>query len=161
VLAPVIDELRALSRFGVVPAWNVVADSVLSTAMFVPLFGGGDERAGRAVGEALLDALVSHGARIRTRGTCTLVRGLSVPVRGSCCFHYKTVPPAEAAGDDFCTTCPLLDAGIRARRLEAFLDEDVLPSRYRQRHRCGDPTAGNAGRNQDRRTAVDSDRPIG
>lgn len=129
ILAPAIDELRALSRFGVVPAWNVVADSVLSTATFVPLYSGDDQRAGRALGEALLDALVSHGARIRTRGTCTSVRGLSVPVRGSCCFHYKTGPAVEAAGDGFCTTCPLLDAGIRSRRFGAFLDEDVLPRR--------------------------------
>lgn len=130
VLGPVIDELRALSRFGVVPAWNVVADSVLSTATFVPLFASADERAGRAVGEALLDALVSHGARIGTRGTCTTVRKLSFPVRGSCCFHYRTAPKVEAVGDEFCTTCPLLDARIRSRRFEAFLDEYVLPRRH-------------------------------
>jgi hypothetical protein len=129
ILGPVIDELRALSRFGVVPAWNVVADSVLSTATFVPLFAGGDERAGRVLGEALLDALVRYGARIRTRGTCTSARGLRLPVRGSCCFHYRTDPQVKTHDDAFCTTCPLLDPTVRSRRFQAFLDEEILPRR--------------------------------
>lgn len=133
VLAPVIEQVRELSRFGVVPAWNVAADSVLGMSTFVPLYLGTDERAGRRTGEALLDALVAHGARIRTRGTCEPVlrerAEYLLPVRGSCCFHYKTEPEIEQPGDEYCTTCPLLDAGLRHRRFGNLLDEYVLPAR--------------------------------
>ncbi len=132
-LAPVIDQVHAASRLGIVPAWNVVADSVLNTATLVPLYLGRDEQAGRAVGEALLDALVAHGARIRTRGTCvTVARDTGVyrlPVRGSCCFYYKIRPDIDQPGDEYCTTCPLLDGPARARRLTLLLDEYVLPRR--------------------------------
>ncbi|MGH3822793.1 MAG: (2Fe-2S)-binding protein [Pseudonocardiaceae bacterium] len=132
-LTPVIDQVSAASRFGIVPAWNVVADSVLSTAMLVPLYLGGDELAGRAIGVALLDALVAHGARIRTRGTCQTVTRepdmYRLPVRGSCCFFYKTGPDVDQPGDEYCTTCPLLDDTTRTRRFRALLDGYVPPRR--------------------------------
>ncbi|MGI9004175.1 MAG: hypothetical protein ACR2GH_21430 [Pseudonocardia sp.] len=130
-LTPMIDAVHALSRFGVVPAWNVAADAVLGTATFVPLYLGGDERAGRALGEALLDALVARGARIGRRGTCeAVVRGGSefqMPVRGSCCFSYRTDEETSRPGDQYCTTCPLLDVPTRARRFGVLLDTYVLP----------------------------------
>lgn len=132
-LTPIIAQVHAVSRFGTVPAWNVVADSVLSTAMLVPLYLGGDELAGRVIGVSLLDALVAHGARIRTRGTCqSLTRDSDLywlPVRGSCCFFYKTGPDVDRPGDEFCTTCPLLDDTTRTRRFGAFLEGYVPPRR--------------------------------
>lgn len=132
-LRPVVEQMRAASRFGVVASWGAAADTVLGTASFVPLYLGGDERAGRAVGEALLDALVAHGARVRTRGGSAVVRRggeeLALPLRGSCCFHYRTAPPVERPGDGYCSTCPLLDPRARSRRLDELLDGHVLPRR--------------------------------
>lgn len=133
VLNPVIAQVRAVSRFGVVPAWSVAADSVLGTATMVPLYLGDDERAGRERGVALLDALVAHGARVRTRGTSLTLRragtDFELPVRGSCCFYYKTEPETEAPGDEYCGTCPLLEDELRTRRLGVLLDDYVLPAR--------------------------------
>jgi ferric iron reductase protein FhuF len=130
-MTPILAQVRAASRFGIVPAWNVVADSVLSTATLVPLYLGGDELAGRTIGVALLDALVAQGARIRTRGTSeAITRGADtywLPVRGSCCFFYKTGPDVDQPGDEYCTTCPLLNETARTRRFRALLDDYVPP----------------------------------
>jgi ferric iron reductase protein FhuF len=132
-VTPIIAQVHATSRFGIVPSWNVVADSVLSTATLVPLYLGGDELAGRAIGMALLDTLVAHGAPIRTRGSSrVLTRGRDtywLPVRGSCCFFYKTGPDVETPGDEYCTTCPLLDETARTRRFRALLEQYVPPRR--------------------------------
>lgn len=132
-LGPVVEQVRAASRFGVVAGWGVAADAVLSTASFVPLYLGRDERAGRAVGTALLDALVAHGARVRTRGGCTTVAragfALEVPLRGSCCFAYRSAPAVERPGDEYCSTCPVLDPALRGRRLAELVDGHVLPRR--------------------------------
>lgn len=128
-LTPVVDQLRVASRFGVVPQWNALADAVLGSATFVPLYAGADETAGRTLGEALLDALVARGARIRTRGGTEVLarrgRSYALPVRGSCCLHYKTEPEVVDEGDQYCSTCPFLADDLRRRRFETFLDEHV------------------------------------
>lgn len=130
VLRPAVQQVRALSRFGVVPQWNVLADAVLRPALQVPLNLGGDQGAGLALGHRLLDALVDRGARVRRRGSSEeLARGgrtYALPVRGSCCFYYRTGPPVTEPGGDYRATCPLLPPDLRTVRLATWLDTLVL-----------------------------------
>ena len=120
-LAPLLDEVRAATRFGLVPLWNAAGDAVRLTAAMAPRYAGRTPRPGLAT--ALLDALVAHGAPIRGRGTDQPVPGRAeqVPVRAACCLAYRTDPPVADPADALCTTCPLLDPPERARRYAAWL----------------------------------------
>jgi len=121
-LAPLLDEVRAATRFGLVPLWNAAGDAVRLTAAMAPRYAGRTPRPGLAT--ALLDALVAHGAPIRGRGTDQPLPGRAerVPVRAACCLAYRTDPPVADPADALCTTCPLLPAPARARRYAAWLD---------------------------------------
>jgi ferric iron reductase protein FhuF len=121
-LAPLLDEVRAATRFGLVPLWNAAGDAVRLTAAMAPRYAGRTARPGLAT--ALLDALVAHGAPIRGRGTDQPLPGRAeqVPVRAACCLAYRTDPPVADPADALCTTCPLLPAPARARRYAAWLD---------------------------------------
>jgi hypothetical protein len=101
-LDPLIDELHEITRYGRMPMWNLVADSVLGPATVAPRLAGRDQRAGRAAGSAFLDALVALGAPIHRRGTLrpTLTPDLLTPVRGSCCLHFRQTR-------EKCASCPL------------------------------------------------------
>jgi FhuF 2Fe-2S C-terminal domain len=103
-LDPLIAELHQASRYGVVPIWNLVADSILGPATSAPLLAGRDQAAGRAVGVALIEALIGCGAPIRRRGTARaeLVEGRLVlaSVRGSCCLYFRQ-------NQELCDSCPL------------------------------------------------------
>lgn len=125
-LTPLFDAIRAATRYGLVPLWNGAADTVRSAAVFVPLYAGTDPCAARKLGAELVDALVTHGARIRTRGPDRPFRHgqreYTVPVRAACCLYYKTGPQPERAGDQYCLTCPFLGADDRDRRFGSFLD---------------------------------------
>ncbi len=125
-LAPLLRDVRAATRFGLVPLWNAAADAVRLTAEMAPRYAGRVPRPGLA--PALLDRLVAHGAPIRGRGADQPLRGRPerVPVRAACCLAYRTDPPVARPSDALCTTCPLLPAPERARRYTAFLD--ALPS---------------------------------
>jgi len=120
-LAPLLDEVRAATRFGLVPLWNAAGDAVRLTAAMAPRYAGRTPRPGLAT--ALLDALVAHGAPIRGRGTDQPLPGRAeqVPVRAACCLAYRTDPPVADPADALCTTCPLLDPPERARRYAAWL----------------------------------------
>jgi len=120
-LAPLLDEVRAATRFGLVPLWNAAGDAVRLTAAMAPRYAGHTPRPGLAT--ALLDALVAHGAPIRGRGTDQPLPGRAeqVPVRAACCLAYRTDPPVADPADALCTTCPLLDPPERARRYAAWL----------------------------------------
>jgi hypothetical protein len=121
-LAPLLDEVRAATRFGLVPLWNAAGDAVRLTAAMAPRYAGRPARPGLAT--ALLDALVAHGAPIRGRGDDQPVPGRPerVPVRAACCLAYRTDPPVARPSDALCTTCPLLPGPERARRYAAWLD---------------------------------------
>jgi FhuF 2Fe-2S C-terminal domain len=121
-LAPLLREVRANTRFGLVPLWNAAGDAVRLTAEMAPRYSGRAPRPGLAA--ALLDALVAHGAPIRGRGQDQPLPGLPerVPVRAACCLAFRTDPPVTRASDALCTTCPLLAAPERARRYTAWLD---------------------------------------
>jgi hypothetical protein len=121
-LAPLLREVRAATRFGLVPLWNAAADTVRLTAEFVPRYAGRTPRP--TLAPALLDALVTHGAPIRGRGADEPLPGRPerVPVRASCCFAFRAHPPVTHPSDALCTTCPLLPAPERAARYRAFLD---------------------------------------
>ncbi len=121
-LAPLLREVRAATRFGLVPLWNAAADTVRLTAEFVPRYAGRTPRP--TLAPALLDALVTHGAPIRGRGADEALPGRPerVPVRASCCLAFRTDPPVADPSDALCTTCPLLPGPERARRYTAFLD---------------------------------------
>lgn len=106
-LDPLIDELHRRTRYGRVPMWNLVADAVLGPATVASRLAGLDQQAGRAVGVALLDALVGHGAPIHRYGTVCEdpdagppAPALS-PIRGSCCLRYRLA-------QEKCDSCPLL-----------------------------------------------------
>ncbi|MFI7587531.1 (2Fe-2S)-binding protein [Spongisporangium articulatum] len=122
VLTPLIDDLHRRTRFGVVPMWNLAADTALGPSTVAPLLAGGSQAAGREIGEALVDALVSRGAPIRRRGVAqeveTASRGTALaPVRGSCCLHYRDCSGHPSSGS-VCASCPLLDGRLRAERFE-------------------------------------------
>jgi hypothetical protein len=101
-LDPLITELHRATRYGRVPMWNLVADSVLGPATVAPRLAGLDQRAGRATGNAFLDALVDLGAPIHRRGTLRPSSGpdLLIPVRGSCCLVFRQ-------SREKCESCPL------------------------------------------------------
>jgi len=121
-LAPLLERVRAATRFGLVPLWNAVADTVRITAAHVPLHAGRPPRDDLAA--ALLDALVVAGAPIRGRGSAQPLPGRAehVPVRAACCLYFRTDPPVARRQDALCTTCPLLARNERAVRYAAFLD---------------------------------------
>ena len=115
-LDPLINELHECTRFGRTPMWNLVADAVLGPATVAPRLAGRDQRAGRAVGSAFLDALVDRGAPIRRRGTLRPPPLISsnapvrspivdelVPVRGSCCLQFRQT-------QEKCGSCPLVQS---------------------------------------------------
>ena len=122
-LAPLLGEVRAATRFGLVPLWNAAGDAV---------------RAHRRDGAALRRTGPAAGARPRprwTRSSPTAPRSAAaartnrcpadpkrVPVRAACCLAYRTDPPVARASDALCTTCPLLAAPERAGRYAAWLD---------------------------------------
>jgi len=122
-LGPLLDAVRAATRFGRVPLWNAAADTVRTTATFVPLYAGHDPRPGRALADALLDGMIAQGAPIRGRGIDEPLAGRPerVPVRAACCLWFRTDPPVPRPSDAYCTTCPLLDPAERAARYRAFL----------------------------------------
>jgi hypothetical protein len=101
-LEPLINELHEMTRYGRMPMWNLVADSVLGPATVAPRLAGRDQRAGRAAGSAFLDALVGSGAPIHRRGTLREQPTAEVltPVRGSCCLHFRQT-------QEKCASCPL------------------------------------------------------
>jgi FhuF-like iron-sulfur protein len=107
-LDPLIDELHELTRYGRVPMWNLVADSVLGPATTAPHRADLDQRTGRAIGSAFLDALVERGAPIHRRGTVRPADAPGspttlelTPVRGSCCLYFRQ-------SQKKCASCPLL-----------------------------------------------------
>jgi len=101
-LDPLINELHELTRYGRMPMWNLVADSVLGPATVAPRLADRDQLAGRAAGSAFLDALVDSGAPIHRRGTLRAQPAAEVltPVRGSCCLHFRQT-------QEKCASCPL------------------------------------------------------
>jgi hypothetical protein len=103
-LDPLIGELHRVTRYGLAPMWNLVADAILGPATVAPRLAGLDQRAGHAVGGALIDRLISRGAPIRRRGTVREERidGRLVlaPVRGSCCLYFRQ-------NRELCDSCPL------------------------------------------------------
>lgn len=121
-LAPLLGDVRAATRFGLVPLWNAAGDAVRLTAEMAPRYAGRAPRPGLA--PALLDALVAHGAPIRGRGEDQPLPGRPerVPVRAACCLAFRTDPPVARPSDALCTTCPVLPGPERARRYTAFLD---------------------------------------
>jgi hypothetical protein len=125
-LAPLYAAVRAATRYGMVPLWNGASDAVLSAAAYVPLYAGTDRPAARRLGLAVVDALVRHGAGVRSRGGCEpMVRGgetYDVPVRAACCHYYKTEPEVEKASDAYCMTCPFLGTEDRARRFGDYAE---------------------------------------
>jgi hypothetical protein len=125
-LRPLLDAVRAVTRYGLVPLWNSAADAVRGAATYAPLYAGIEREPARAVGAALIDALAAHGARIRDRGGQeSVVRGTetyTVPVRAACCLYYKTEPEVERPSDAYCMTCPFLAAPDRRDRFGTFVD---------------------------------------
>jgi hypothetical protein len=85
----------------------------------------------------VVDALVRHGAGVRSRGGCEpVVRGgetYDVPVRAACCLYYKTEPVVERASDAYCMTCPYLGSEDRARRFGDYA-EHVRAEHLRTEH---------------------------
>lgn len=115
VLGPLLDRVRAETRFGLVPLWNAAGDAVRVTAAQVCAHAGTPARPDLAA--AVLDALVAHGAPTRGRGTDQPLPGRAerIPVRAACCLMYRTLGA-------LCTTCPLLPPADREVRYAAFLD---------------------------------------
>lgn len=124
-LAPLFAAVREATRYGLVPLWNGVADSVRSAATYVPVYAGAHPGEWpRDLATALVDALVAHGAKIRTRGADVPLRWrereYAVSVRAACCLYYKV---AGESPENYCMTCPFLDACARESRFGEFLDE--------------------------------------
>jgi hypothetical protein len=129
-LCPLLDAVRAATRYGLVPLWNSAADAVRSAAHYAPLYAGGDRDGPRAVGAALVaelgTVLAAQGARLRDRGAHEVLQWgtetYTVPVRAACCLYYKTEPQVERPSDAYCMTCPFLCSPDRRERFGAFVD---------------------------------------
>lgn len=125
-LRPLLDAVRAATRYGLVPLWNSAADAVRGAATYVPLYAGAEREPARALGAALVDVLTAHGARVRDRGGQESVEWgsetFTVPVRAACCLSYKTEPEVERPSDAYCMTCPFLSSPDRRQRFGAFVD---------------------------------------
>jgi hypothetical protein len=125
-LRPLLDAVRAATRYGLVPLWNGAADAVRGAAHYAPLYAGADRERAHAVGAALVDALAAHGARLRGRGGRQVVawgaETYRVPVRAACCLYYRTDPEVERPSDAHCMTCPFLCSSDRRQRFGAFVD---------------------------------------
>jgi AcrR family transcriptional regulator len=131
-LAPLLREVRAATRFGLVPLWNAAADTVRLTTDQVSRYAGRQDTTGAAaLAGALVDALIAHGAPIRSRGVEQPLPGRSdrMPVRASCCLAFRMDLPVARRSDALCTSCPLLPAPERARRYVAFVDGISGPDR--------------------------------
>lgn len=126
-LRPLLDAVRAATRYGLVPLWNSAADAVRSAAHYAPLYAGVRGDGPRELGAALVDALAAHGARLRDRGGLERLEWgtetYAVPVRAACCLYYKTEPEVERPSDAYCMTCPFLCSPDRRERFGAFVDE--------------------------------------
>jgi hypothetical protein len=96
-----IDEVHERTRYGRIPMWNLVADSVLGPAAAAAASAGLDHRVGYASGQALLDALVELGAPIHRRGSLLEPPGELLTMRGSCCLYFRQ-------DEEKCGTCPLI-----------------------------------------------------
>jgi hypothetical protein len=125
-LRPLLDAVRAATRYGLVPLWNSAADAVRGAATYVPLYAGAERDPARALGAALVDALAVHGARIRDRGGQEQLEWgaetYTVPVRAACCLYYRTEPEVQRPSEAYCMTCPLLCSPERRQRFGAFVD---------------------------------------
>jgi hypothetical protein len=125
-LRPLLDAVRAATRYGLVPLWNSAADAVRGTAHYVPLYARVDRDGAREIGSALVEALAAEGALLRGRGGHEHLEWgtetYAVPVRAACCLYYKTAPDVERASDAYCMTCPFLCSPERKERFGAFLD---------------------------------------
>ncbi|QYN32763.1 hypothetical protein K1T35_29905 [Pseudonocardia sp. DSM 110487] len=125
-LRPLLEGVRAATRYGLVPLWNSAADAVRSAAHYAPLYAGVDRDGARAIGAALVDALAAQGARVRDRGGHERLQWgtetYTVPVRAACCLYYKTEPEVERPSDAYCMTCPFLCSPDRRERFGAFVD---------------------------------------
>jgi hypothetical protein len=125
-LRPLLDAVRAATRYGLVPLWNSAADAVRGAAHYAPLYAGADRERAHAVGAALVEALAAHGARLRDRGGQEVVEWRTevyrLPVRAACCLYYKTSPEVGRASDAYCMTCPFLCSPDRKERFGTFVD---------------------------------------
>lgn len=125
-LRPLLDAVRAATRYGLVPLWNSAADAVRSAAHYAPLYAGVDREGAERVGAALVEALTAQGARLRDRGGQERLEWgtetYTVPVRAACCLYYKTEPAVERPSDAYCMTCPFLCSPDRRERFGAFVD---------------------------------------
>jgi hypothetical protein len=125
-LRPLLDAVRAATRYGLVPLWNSAADAVRGAAHYAPIYAGVEREGARAVGAALVDALAAQGARLRDRGGQQRVEWgtetYTVPVRAACCLSYKTEPEVERPSDAYCMTCPFLCSPDRRERFGTFVD---------------------------------------
>jgi hypothetical protein len=129
-LRPLLDAVRAATRYGLVPLWNSAADAVRGAAHYAPLYAGADRERARAVGAALVAelgaALAAQGARLRDRGGHEHVQWgtetYALPVRAACCLYYKTEPEVERPSDAYCLTCPFLCSPDRRERFGSFVD---------------------------------------
>jgi hypothetical protein len=129
-LRPLLDAVRAATRYGLVPLWNGAADAVRGAAHYAPLYAGTDRERARALGAALVAELAAElaarGARLRDRGAHEQVQWgtetYALPVRAACCLYYKTEPQVERPSDAYCLTCPFLCSPDRRARFGAFVD---------------------------------------
>jgi len=111
-LGPLIQEIHAWTRYGVVPMWNLVTDSISGpcvTAVQQAGLGLAGQQAALARSHLLLDALTGLGAPIRRRGTAVVDGSALEVTRGSCCLYYRqtTVVDGAECPEEKCSTCPL------------------------------------------------------
>ena len=120
VLGPLLDAIVAATRPA--PLWDVVADSARGAASILTLH---HTVSVHEIADALVAALATHGAPVRTAGPRQVVAAaggtFEVAVRVTCCLLWTGVPAAERTAA-YCTTCPHLDSASRAERWAAYAD---------------------------------------
>lgn len=126
-LTPVLDAVRASTRFGRSGLWGGVADELASAALWAARSGRTDAGDAWRLAEAASDTIAQGRRWLRARPRLfpiTTADGASAfSVKGTCCLYYKTQPqPPDPCGDSYCNTCPFRDDDSRGRRLVATLD---------------------------------------
>jgi hypothetical protein len=133
-VAPLLDEVSRLGRFGRRGLWGVgVVDRVMFMATTLARHDPANADRVLATTAAMLSALAAHAPVPLPAARVYPVswRDEVVPfdVKSSCCLFYKTVPACDRNDASYCTGCPLLKDEVRQDRWAQWLDETHATAR--------------------------------
>lgn len=123
-LAPVIDAVRAHTRFGARPQWSMVADALHAALLAAAEEAGSDQTAAWDRARRMVECINHDRPRVAPRQLPFPLTLAGRPddrpervfmVRGGCCFYYRYGPAK-------CSTCPLSTDTERERVLRDYYE---------------------------------------